>query len=156
MHHWESGWDNWLHQRRRDSQPPHCTSYVQKYSARYHTENIQDGRSSSRSPAHLSCPHSHWFGHRPIEKEYSSDHHIETRSLCISGGHSFPHQSGLHSHFAHHISSEEGCSGDLYTEIPQKVCMSLTHSPARHCCPCSRRRHCTRPTSGCSGSLFYS
>ena len=36
------------------------------------------------------------------------------------------HQSGLHSHFAHHISSEEGCSGDLYTEIPQKVCMSST------------------------------
>ena len=41
---------------------------------------------SYHSPAHLSCPHSHWFGHRPIEKEYSSDHHIETRSLCISGG----------------------------------------------------------------------
>lgn len=41
---------------------------------------------SYRSPAHLSCPHSRWFGHRPIEKECSSDHHTETRSLCTSGG----------------------------------------------------------------------
>lgn len=40
-------YDNWLHQRHRDSQPTHCTSNVQKYSAHYHIENIQDGRSSS-------------------------------------------------------------------------------------------------------------
>lgn len=156
MHHWGSEWDRWLHQRHPDNQRFRHILIVQAHSVHSDTENIQVGRSSTHSLVHLSCLHSHWYGHRPNERGCSFDHHNEIHFLSTPGGRSFPHLSYLHSHCARHISSEEGCSGGYYSGILPKVCTSSPHSLAHHCCPCSHQNHCTQPTVGHSGSSSYS
>lgn len=155
MYHWESEWDKCFHRRHPNSLPFHRISVHWVCSVHSCTGSVQDGRSSTHSPAHLSCPHSHSLGRRPIERECIADRCIETRSLCTPGEHSLPHLSYLHSRRTYHISSEEGCTGDFYSGSPRKDRMSVPHSLAHRCCPCSRRHRCTQPTVGYSGSLFY-
>lgn len=48
--------------------------------------SLSKSSDSYHSLAHLSCLHSHWCGHRPIERGYSFDHHIEIHFLSTPGG----------------------------------------------------------------------